>query len=262
MLAILLLGLAGCASQCQAQVSFKSTTAKPKVVNTRLGLLANTHLGIDPVASGSSSSGNGGGGGGQTASLSGSQASGRVPQGGEFGQQCCCVPFSEQCGDPSGFGGPDLVGLGIIDPRLKNNTAPSISTRIVVTPIKQEPIRSCPEKTCCYDADIDLSVLGVQCQSPEEAHNLKQGVWRQPCTERPVSGGPKPCGTRTYNTYGGADFGESSPGEFPWTCLLLNQNNDFLGSCALIPNSFSNNNGATRKVITAAHKLKDLGASE
>merc|ERR1712130_131230 len=55
----------------------------------------------------------------------------------------------------------------------------------------------------------------------------------------------------------GLQHGEASPGEFPWTCLVLNQNNDFIGSCAVIPNDSSNNNGrGTRKVVTAAHKLK------
>merc|ERR1712013_464726 len=54
-----------------------------------------------------------------------------------------------------------------------------------------------------------------------------------------------------------------SPGEFPWTCLVLNQNNDFIGSCAVIPNDSSNNNGrGTRKVVTAAHKLKNIQHEE
>merc|ERR1712013_543652 len=57
--------------------------------------------------------------------------------------------------------------------------------------------------------------------------------------------------------------GEASPGEFPWTCLVLNQNNDFIGSCAVIPNDSSNNNGrGTRKVVTAAHKLKNIQQNE
>merc|ERR1711933_435340 len=64
----------------------------------------------------------------------------------------------------------------------------------------------------------------------------------------------------TSSAFTGLAHGEASPGEFPWTCLLLNQNNDFIGSCAIIPNDFSNdNNRGTRKVITAAHKLKNIG---
>merc|ERR1712228_150449 len=71
----------------------------------------------------------------------------------------------------------------------------------------------------------------------------------------------KQCGTRSFDGPAqGLAHGEASPGEFPWTCLLLNQNNDFIGSCAIIPNDFSNNNNrGTRKVITAAHKLKKIG---
>merc|ERR1712013_647158 len=66
--------------------------------------------------------------------------------------------------------------------------------------------------------------------------------------------------TRNYAApVSGLSHGQASPGEFPWTCILLNQNNDFLGTCAIIPNDSSNNNNvATRKVVTAAHKLKSL----
>merc|ERR1712107_920666 len=61
----------------------------------------------------------------------------------------------------------------------------------------------------------------------------------------------------------GLQHGEASPGEFPWTCLVLNQNNDFIGSCAVIPNDSSNNNGrGTRKVVTAAHKPKNIQQNE
>merc|ERR1712203_1075277 len=47
------------------------------------------------------------------------------------------------------------------------------------------------------------------------------------------------------------------------TCLLLNENNDFIGTRAIIPESFSNdNNRGTSKVITAAHNLKKIGFNE
>ena len=55
----------------------------------------------------------------------------------------------------------------------------------------------------------------------------------------------------------GVQHGESSPGEFPWTCLILNQNNDFVGTCAIIPENFNNDiTRGTSKVITAAHNIK------
>ena len=45
--------------------------------------------------------------------------------------------------------------------------------------------------------------------------------------------------------------------------ILLNQNNDHVGTCAIITEDFSNNNNApTRKVLTAAHKVKDIGYNE
>ena len=41
------------------------------------------------------------------------------------------------------------------------------------------------------------------------------------------------------------------------------QNNDFVGSCAVIPDDTSNDNTRpTRKIITAAHKLKNLQQNE
>merc|ERR1712117_525955 len=131
------------ASQAGPQLQFSNSKPmqqdKPSDdgVNTRLGLLAG-QLGLDPIAhtQGSSSSSSNTGvssnsGFSSTNSVpstssqnadftSGSSAvaSGRIP--GDNGQQCCCVPNSEICEDP--FSGPDLVGSGAIDPRLKNNT--------------------------------------------------------------------------------------------------------------------------------------------
>merc|ERR1719300_1614864 len=110
-------------------------------VNTRLGLLAG-QLGLDPIAQGGSSSGSSSNSGSLSSGSSSSsnaaftsnvpEASGRIP--GSDGQQCCCVPANQVCDDP--FGGPDLVGGGFIDPRLKNNTSlrSGISTRIVNRP--------------------------------------------------------------------------------------------------------------------------------
>merc|ERR1711875_44480 len=257
---ILVLCLAVSATAVPQGINFgetASTTKKPDI-GQRLGLLANS-LGLDPTGAnnqqGTSSAFTDGTGG---------QASGRVPQGGEFGgQQCCCVPAHEQCGDP--LGRDDLVGGGLIDPRLKDpkKRRNVISTRIVNRPQASTNAQqnSCPvgQKACCYDDDINLSIFGITCINPQQAQNTIP--WTQGCSRETATFSNKQCGTRSYNSPAtGLAHGEASPGEFPWTCLLLNQNNDFIGSCAIIPNDFSNDNTrGTRKVITAAHKLKKIG---
>jgi len=247
---------------CAPQTNFG-----PKI-NERLGLLANS-LGLNPTADSSSS---------QSAALtaaetsqdsSGQLPSGRVPTGGEIGAQsqveiieeqtqCCCVPESDQCDDP--FANEDLVGQGLIDPRKKPT---SLSTRIVNRPgsgTSEPQVASCPvgQKACCYDSDLDLSVFGRTCLKPHSVNNVS---WVQGCQERIVTGGSQAqCGTRNFaGPVSGLSHGQVSPGEFPWTCILLNQNNDFIGTCAIIPNDSSNNNNVpTRKVVTAAHKMKAL----
>jgi len=243
------------------------TSSKAPEVGQRLGLLANS-LGLDPTASQGGNSGSSSSSAFTDGTNSGS-ASGRTPQG-EFGaQQCCCVPSSERCEDP--LGRDDLVGSGLIDPRLKDPKKAQkdalnrgLSTRIVNRPfastnsVAQQT--SCPvgQKACCYDRDIDLSIFGISCLSPQAA---AVPTWKQGCSRENAAFGNKQCGTRTFpRPASGLGHGEASPGEFPWTCLLLNQNNDFIGSCAIIPNDSSNNNNrGTRKVITAAHKLKKIG---
>merc|ERR1712079_820269 len=130
--------------------------------------------------------------------------------------------MGEQCGNL--FGGDDLVGTGLIDPRLKNRTS-SISTRIVNRPRPNTNAQqtSCPtgQKTCCYDSSIDLSVFGVTCISPDAA--IKNVPWTQGCSEN-VRGSSKQCGTRQQSFFGDLGHGTAAPGEFPWTCLHLKQN--------------------------------------
>jgi len=276
--------------------SSSSSSSDKAGVNTRLGLLA-TQLGLDPTATqggsqefssqGSSlTSSSGSGQAGASAPLidgsgGSASASGRIPapgsgsssqlSGSSGAQQCCCAPASQVCQDPFG-GGDDLVGGGFIDPRLKNNTFSSssglrsglgsISTRIVNRPVASTNAQqnSCPvgQQTCCYDASIDLSVFGIQCINPQSANQFVP--WTQGCGgQELVRQSSKTCGTRQPARVSGGEHGDSVPGEFPWTCLLLNQNNDFVGSCAVIPDDTSNDNTRpTRKIITAAHKLKNL----
>ena len=107
-----------------SQVDFEEvTTESDGDIGLRLGLLAQT-LGVSPVGSNPSQAGQQQTQ--QSSSFTNSAPSGRVPSGGEFGaQRCCCVPTSEQCGDPFGRD-DDLVGLGLLDHRLKpQNTAGS-----------------------------------------------------------------------------------------------------------------------------------------
>jgi len=187
--------------------------------------------------------------------------------GGRTNQQCCCVPTTQSCNqDDGGFGGPDLVGGGFIDPRINRTLLQGIGTRIVNNPSNRPaPQTSCPTnfRTCCYDDNVDVGGFQRTCVTPQQANQQAQGIWQQGCAERITTGGIKQCGTRSYRPVSGLEFGQSSPGEFPWTCLLLNQNNDFIGSCVIVPQDFSNNNGrGTRKVLTAAHKLAKIGQSD
>lgn len=282
------------ASASSQDINFGDVANAAKDVGTRLGLLG-TSLGLSPTAqqtSGSQTQGSGSGGQsgaftqGNSGGSSGQTPTGRVPSGGEFtgtANQCCCVPLAEACGDPLGrdfndYDDYDLVGSGLIDPRLKplqqaavkatSTLKDGLGLRIVNRPNantnSNAPQTTCPvgQKACCYDASVDHSKFGRSCLSPSQASG--QESIRAGCTERPVSSSVKQCGTRSYaSPASNLKHGEASPGEFPWTCLVLNQNNDFVGSCAVITEDSSNNNGAgTRKVVTAAHKLKNVQQNE
>jgi len=246
------------------------TSSKPQLrfspssedANTRLGLLA-SNLGLSPTAETE----------GRTGAFTELELpSGRVPGGPsvgsvaqvpapQSGDDCCCIAADQDCFDLLPV--EDLVGEGLIDPRIVNRPPPQ--------PSQLNTLNTCPAgyKTCCYnrDLDLDLSVFqrNAACISPLAATthgHLTSGQhssWVQGCTEPSVYGA-KQCGTRTYSgPVPGLSHGQTSPGEFPWTCILLNQNNDFIGTCAIVPNDFSNNNNApTRKVLTASHKLKNI----
>jgi len=166
---------------------------------------------------------------------------------------CCCINQHESClsslnqggGGGGGFsGGDDLVGLGLIDERIVNRPGSGNSA----------PSHSCPigQRQCCY-TDARYSCPG----SSEFNNGGSSNVWRQGCQESQGFGNNQ-CGLRSYSgSSSGVQHGESSPGEFPWTCLILNQNNDFVGTCAIIPENFNNDiTRGTSKVITAAHNIK------
>jgi len=184
--------------------------------------------------------------------------------------QCCCIPQQQQCleGGKLTQGQDDLVGEGLINERIVNR--PGVGQQTL----------SCGsgQRVCCSDSqqqqqqlgstDYDFSVFERHpgCLAPQvsQAQTTAGGRWVQGCSETSVYG-QQQCGTRPRyrGPVRGLADGEASPGEFPWTCLILNQNNDFLGTCALVPDNFNNDlNRGTRKILTAAHNLKKIGAND
>jgi len=73
----------------------------------------------------------------------------------------------------------------------------------------------------------------------------------------------KRCGERKFIQGTDLKVGEASPEEFPWTCLILNSNDVFIGGCAIIAENSENNiQFGTPKVITVAHKLTKVKKDE
>merc|ERR1712227_700807 len=127
--------------------------------------------------------------------------------------QCCCIAADQDCFDLYNVE-DDLVGQGLIDPRIVNRP-----------PAQPSPLHStCPAgyKTCCYAPDLDLSVFqrNHQCISPLAASsqqlNTQHSVyWSQGCQETPVYGS-KQCGTRNYpGPVPGLSHGQSHPESSP-----------------------------------------------
>jgi len=199
------------------------------------------------------------------------QQSGALHQAsGHSGQQsqCCCIPQQQQCLEGGKLTQPQdhLVGEGLINERIVNR--PGAGQQTLTCGYGQ--------RVCCSDSqqqqqqlgatDYDFSVFERHpgCLAPQvsQAQTSAGGRWVQGCSETSVYGRQQ-CGTRPryQGPVQGLGPGEASPGEFPWTCLILNQNNDFLGTCAIVPGNFNNDlNRGTRKILTAAHNLKKIGA--
>jgi len=277
---ILLLPLLLALSPSDAQLKFGDALG---AVNTRLGLIGQT-LGLSPTANQNSAPA---APQQQQTSAQFTSATGKhngfTGQSGFQGQQqCCCVPQSQSCGT-GGFENqfnPDFTGEGLIDARKKprkssGSTRSGIQTRIVNRPgagnnnaNTQQLNSACPvgRKVCCYEQQefVDVSNFGRNgCIAPNTVNQQQVEGWKQlGCADATPQGG-KTCGTRNYRTISNLAHGASSPGEFPWVCLILNQDNDFIGSCTVIPNDSSNNNNrGTAKVITAAHKLNKIGKKD
>merc|ERR1712038_896745 len=117
--------------------------------------------------------------------------------------------------------GDGLVGEGLINERIVNRPGAAGQQTL-----------SCAlgQRICCYDdhpqdADYDFSVFQrhPSCSQPfTSSASQTSGRWVQGCSETSVYGNQQ-CGSRNYQgPVRGLSEGEASPGEFPWTCLILN----------------------------------------
>jgi len=204
--------------------------------------------------------------------------SGRLNQ----GDYCCCASARSVCPGSNGGGGGGGSFPGI-KPRDGVKTKSSgddprsevlldyedVGVRIVNDPIEDpnDNIQRCPQglQRCCYRSRSARNQVRNQCRALDGGNDE---VWRQGCTDRAVRGGtPRglQCGERfpVQDSPRPLTQGQAKPYEFPWTCLVLNGKNDFLGSCAIIPDNLNNDiSRGTDRVITAAHKLKSVGAND
>jgi len=209
-------------------------------------------------------------------------------------RNCCCVHVSKSCPNPfsnkpnnggsNGGSFPNNGGsnggfLSAASPRFgPEGEIPEfdIGSRIVNRPteISQQQVQEefyCEtnERACCYDSSSTLNnvVSQSRCITRTRPSN-KDVFWRQPngCSEpepRNIRRGEKRCGERRFREISGKKQGQANPAEFPWTCLVLDVNNNFIGSCAIIPdNRFNDVRSGTDRVIMAAHKLKGVRSND
>lgn len=238
------LSFGGVATTASTTSTTTSTTVLPEIV-TRVGPLIADVIGVDPLGQ-----------------------EGRVPNNNGNGNQplrsSCCCSRTRSCPNPRNQG-----NLGdLINPRGKPGEAAADSeadpeaidvvTRIVNNP-PSEPQQNCPQgsRRCCYDPqDTEFLNNEGSCVSPDKIRNSVP--WNQFCSENLRNFGiRKQCGQRSFKELFNLEKGQASPEEFPWTCIMLGRDNKFLGSCAIVPERTDNDiRSGTRKVITAAHKLK------
>jgi len=195
-------------------------------------------------------------------------------------RNCCCVHVSSSCPNPRdpGFNRPNNGGsnsgfLSAASPRFgPEGEIPDgdIGSRIVNRPTQisqqqkqQEFYCESNERACCYDSSSTLSNVVSQSRCLTRSRPTTKNVfWSQQCSEpkpQNIRRGEKRCGERRFRDISGKKQGQANPAEFPWTCLVLDQNNNFIGSCAIIPdNRFNDVRSGTDRVIMAAHKLKDI----
>merc|ERR1712038_257749 len=199
-------------------------------------------------------------------------------------RNCCCVHVSASCPNPrnNGFNKPNNGGsnsgfLSAASPRFgPEEEIPDgdIGSRIVNRPTEisqeqkqQEFYCESNERACCYDSSSTLNNVVSQSRCITRSRPTNQNVfWSQQCSEpapRSIRRGEKRCGERRFREISGKKPGQANPSEFPWSCLVLDQNNNFIGSCATIPdNRFNDVRSGTDRVIMAAHKLNNRRNSE
>jgi len=253
----------------EAPITTTSTTALPEVV-TRVGPLLADVIGVDPLGVG--------GQGQQGRNPRPNSNSGSNNNQGQLRSSCCCSRTTLGCPNPRN---QDNLG-GLINPRLKPTTPATpgatttdevdprqgrqenledfVATRIVNNPPSEPLNQQCPQgyRQCCYDPQDtrSLNELG-SCVSPDQIRESPVS-WQQGCRENLRNfGNRKQCGQRSFKPLFNLEKGQASPEEFPWSCIMLDGDNKFLGSCAIVPERTDNDiRRGTRKVITAAHKLK------
>jgi len=237
---------------------------------TRVGPLLADVIGVDPLGVG--------GQGQQGRNPRPNSNSGSNNNQGQLRSSCCCSRTTLGCPNPRN---QDNLG-GLINPRLKpttpnptesstekdevdprqENLEAFVATRIVNNPPSEPLNQQCPQgyRQCCYDPQDtrSLNELG-SCVSPDQIRESPVS-WQQGCRENLRNfGNRKQCGQRSFKPLFNLEKGQASPEEFPWSCIMLDGDNKFLGSCAIVPERTDNDiSSGTRRVITAAHKLKNL----
>jgi len=183
----------------------------------------------------------------------------------------CPNPFSPNTNNGNGGGNAFLSAASPrFGPEEDEEENIFIGSRIVNKPteisqnqVQKEFYCEANERACCYNSGSTLNNVVSQSRCITRSRPTSRNVyWEQRCAStepRNIRRGEKRCGERRFREISGKKQGQANPSEFPWTCLVLDQNNNFLGSCAIIPdNRFNDVRSGTDRVIMAAHKLKNL----
>eukprot|EP00095_Tigriopus_kingsejongensis_P005135 maker-scaffold100_size373717-snap-gene-2.45 protein:Tk05135 transcript:maker-scaffold100_size373717-snap-gene-2.45-mRNA-1 annotation:"serine proteinase-like protein 1" len=128
----------------------------------------------------------------------------------------------------------------------------------------EEETLVCPpnHQLCCYDSSGIKAE--VSAQSPLECKDRildkeEDEEWVQGCEENALETPGKQCGQRPdFFTVPNLPYGMASPEEFPWICVIMDQANNVIGSCAIIPARFDNQIASGSEIVlTVAHRVSD-----